>query len=75
MKGLFILLLVAIVFTISGWFTSPFYKDKLRTYEEYYNKTEELLDSMCVSDSAFIGLTETNVYSEYLEIRNKIRVE
>lgn len=74
MKGLFILLLVAIVFLIHGWFTSP-YKDELEAYQEYYNKTEELLDSMCVSDSAFIGPTETNVYNEYLEIRNKIRVE
>lgn len=48
---------------------------ELSTYKEYYNRTEELLDSVCVLDPAFIGLTETNVYSKYLEVRNQIRVE
>lgn len=50
-------------------------RHQLKTHIEYYNKTEELLDSICVSDSAFIGITETQVYSDYLEIRDKIRVE
>lgn len=49
--------------------------NELESHKEYYNKTEELLDSICIADSAFIKLTETDVYSEYLEARNKIRVE
>lgn len=74
MKELSIILLCILVPLVFGGFVRS-YHNNLNTYQEYYNKTEELLDSMCISDSAFIGLTETNVYSEYLEIRNKIRVE
>lgn len=74
MKNLFILLTLIITFLL-GWITNPLAKrtiDELNLHREYYNKTEELLDSMCASDSNFIELTKTNVYNEYLEIRNRV---
>lgn len=76
MKHIPFIFLLAITFLL-GWITNPLAKKtltELDLHREYYNKTEELLDSMCASDSAFIGLTKTNVYNEYLEIRNNIRV-
>ena len=73
MKGLFVLLLGIVLLTV-GWIENSADRE-VKAYREYYNKTEELLDSMCASDSAFIRLTETNIYSEYLEARSLVQTK
>lgn len=79
MKWLLEFIVIAIIFFVIGLniraIDTRRSLDELEVHKEYYNKTEELLDSICANDSAFIGITETQTYSDYLIIRDKIRVE